>query len=438
MTASGLFDVMHEAGWTTLVMKQNVVRNEITVSASTEWEKDTDWSSYEQGWQCNRDSGYCGIEPVLRTIRQKGVLSHYESVADLMEQGKHARIELLLDHGQDIRFINGVHSTTLGSPAGGIRRHDRNEDELDVIADILNLGRGMSFKNAAAGILNGGCKLGIHASIPESERDEGFYGFLAYCIDRSEAFTGPDMGLRLEDANRIRKYTKNIVGGTSKTGSSGATGISAGYGVFLAIKELLAEGGYKSFDEVSVAIQGLGELGMPLAGHLIKAGADLILADVDPDAIQKTLDGVELRSGQKVEECPVEEILSAKCDILAPCAVGGVLSECVIADLQCRMVLGGANNQLRASSQQEELRLARLLDERGIVFIPDWILNAGGVIHGKMEHVRGSDFSLDDALAETARIVPKNVEDVLNMARLEKISPTEAAYRKFEKIVYKD
>lgn len=330
----------------------------------------------------------------------------------------------------------GIHSTVQGPPAGGIRRHPVTEREFSVIADILNLGRGMSFKDAAAQIPNGGCKLGVHTSTPPEDRDDRFYGFLAYCIDRSDAFTGPDMGLSPADADRIRKYTHNIVGGTARSGSGGATGVTAGWGVFLAMEEALKFRGRDGVSGVHVAVQGVGELGSPLIEHLLSAGAQVTAGDIATDAMEARLIPIEKKTGKKVDRIPADQVLGIQCDILAPCAVGGVIDADTIPTLGCTMVIGGANNQLAARSEAQELAMARAVADRKILFVPDWIVNAGGVIQGKMEHVHEKDFSLNEARAETARIIPPNVRDVLLRADAESITPLQAAYRKFEPIVY--
>lgn len=424
MGEASLFDFMREQGWTTLEIMHDRQSGKMSLRGATEWLENTVWDRYGEVDLVSTMEWF-ETEGVRPRIARSPVKEHYGKVVELMRRGGHEVLELLLDRKQDIRFLAGIHSTRLGNPAGGIRRHSLEDPEIDVFSDIFNLSRDMSFKNAAAGIPNGGCKLGVHSSLPEGERDKRFYGFLAYCIDRQMAFTGPDMGFNLEDANRIREFTKNIVGGTARTGSGGATGITAAWGVFLAMKAALMEEG---FEGLRVAVQGAGELGGPLVKHLVDAGARVLVADISDEALAG-LPGT-------VERGAAEGILRAECDILAPCAVGGVLTEETIAGLRCRMVVGGANNQLAATSQKQEYRMARLVADRGILFLPDWIVNAGGVIQGKMEHVRGEKFVLEDAKAEAGRVIPPNVEDVLYIAQKQSITPVEAAYRKFEADVY--
>ncbi|MBW2262470.1 MAG: Glu/Leu/Phe/Val dehydrogenase [Deltaproteobacteria bacterium] len=396
--------------------------------AAMEWLPGVEWAKYGDQDLISTMEWY-ETKAVVRVLEENlTIRDHFDKIVALMKHGRHQRLELLLDWKQDIRFVAGIHSTKLGHPAGGIRRHPLDDSELDVIADILNLGRGMSFKNAAASIPNGGCKFGVHSSLPEEERDDGFYGFLAFCIDRNLAFTGPDMGFSLEDANRIRKFTKNIVGGTQKTGSGGATGVTAAWGVFVAMKQALADAGIEKLDGASVAVQGVGELGRPLVEHLVEAGARVLAADTSDAALEALPDVVTRGSAGS--------ILRTQCDVLAPCAVGGILDGQAIDELRCKLIVGGANNQLASSSEMDEYLMAKRIADRGILFVPDWIVNAGGVIQGKMEHVKGPEFDLDEALSAAEGTIPQNVKHVLAIARREGITPTEAAYRKFNYTVY--
>jgi glutamate dehydrogenase/leucine dehydrogenase len=424
---NSLFEFMRDQGWTTFAIMQDREKGEITMRAAMEWLPAVNWANYGSEDLSSTMEWY-ETKAVVRSLADSPVKEHFDRIVALMKHGRHQRLELLLDWKDDIRFVAGIHSTKLGHPAGGIRRHPLDDSEIDVIADILNLSRGMSFKNAAASIPNGGCKFGVHSSLPEEERNDRFYGFLAFCIDRNIAFTGPDMGFSLEDANRIRKFTKNIVGGTSETGSGGATGVTAAWGVFVAIQQALAEAGIEKLEGASVAVQGVGELGRPLVEHLLGAGARVLAADTSDEALASLPEAVTRGSAGSV--------LRTQCDVLAPCAVGGILDEQVIDELRCKLILGGANNQLHASSEMDEYLMAKRIADRGILFVPDWIVNAGGVIQGKMEHVKGQDFVLDEALKEAEGTISQNVKHVLAIARREGITPTEAAYRKFNYTVY--
>jgi leucine dehydrogenase len=434
--SDSLFDLMRDRAFTSLSVEHDRETSTFRWFAAREWSDDVPWEQYGESADMLSTGEWLTDEAVNGAIDGAGLRGHADRVMELMRQGRHEKLELLYSRKQDIRYLAAIHATIQGPPAGGMRRHPVTEREIAVIADILNLARGMSFKDAAAGIPNGGCKLGVHTSTPPEDRDDAFYGFLAYCIDRSDAFTGPDMGFSPRDADRIRRYTHNIVGGTSSSGSGGATGVAAGWGVFLAIQETLRTTGAGDVSGVHVAVQGVGELGGSLVGHLAEAGARITVADLDEDGLEARLRPIERATGAKVTRVPADQILGIPCDVLAPCAVGGILDRDTIPTSSCRMIVGGANNQLAAHSQDEELSLAEALAARDVLFVPDWIANAGGVIQGKMEHVAGRDFRLKEALDATTQVVPTNVRAVLETAARESVTPLLAAYRRFEPVVY--
>lgn len=362
---------------------------------------------------------------------------HFNKVLQLIGVGKHEKVEFLRNRQLDVSVLICIHSTTLGMPAGGIRRHDPSEDELSVIRDTLNLARAMSFKDAAAGLPNGGSKLGVISEAPTKETPQDYYRFLAKCIDRSNSFTGPDMGFTLEDANRMRQFTKNIVGGTAKTGSYGATGKSAAFGVLLAMKEACqSRYGSRSLVGKKIVIQGLGQLGSNLAKFLIKEGAELTVSDISKKSINDFLAHAK-KDNKTVEWASPPSIYATICDIFSPCAVGEIITRENMLKLHCDMIVGGANNQLKAVSQDEEIKLAKMLDYKEILFLPDWIVNAGGVIHGQEEHKYGKNFSIKRVNEKIRIACREGTRHILELANQRNITPLEAAYEKYEKVIYR-
>ncbi len=374
---------------------------------------------------------------VIEQVLRKHCSNHFRDVLLLISVGKHEKVKFIRDSELDVGFLICIHSTTLGRPAGGIRRHEPDEDELLVIRDTLNLSRAMSFKDAAAGLPNGGSKLGVISESPTKDTPQTYYKFLARCIDRSKSFTGPDMGFTLEDANRMRQFTKNIVGGTAKTGSFGATGKSAAFGVLLSMKEATrARYGHSSLDGKKIAIQGLGQLGSNLARSLINEGANLIITDISEQAVNKII-AYARKNNKTVKTVSPQNIYTVSCNIFSPCAIGGVISRENISKLGCEMMVSGANNPLKAASQEEELKLARLLARRRILFLPDWIVNAGGVIHGYEEYKYGRNFSLERVNEKIRIACQEGTGEILESVHKKGITPLEAAYEKYEKVIYK-
>jgi glutamate dehydrogenase/leucine dehydrogenase len=316
--------------------------------------------------------------------------------------------------------------------AGGIRRHDHNEDEIDVIIDGLNLSRAMSFKNYAANIPYGGSKL----TVIMDELDLGnleVLGFLAYALDRAKTFTGPDMGFPIELADAMKKnFTQNIVAGPD--GPLGASGIPTAYGVYLAAKQAAKfKFGSPDLKGKTIAIQGLGQVGLPLAEYYLKEEATLIIADIRSQVCEQLLKKYPTKN---ITISPLEDILYTDCDILSPCAIGGVFTKDNIKKLQAEVIIGGANNQLSASSQEEEFTIAKALSNRDILFQVSWWHNVGGVVSGCEEYEHQELAKREDVLTKVETIVPKSTWDNLSEAKLLGITPTENAYRVVEKVIY--
>ena len=432
----GILQVLDKIGWSTLIIQHNRRTGGIKLKAGKEWDDSFDWSKYGKKEGLPRFKHLLNLDTkaIKKTLNRYKAGAHLNRVIKLIKAGKHEKVEFLREPQQNIGFIMCIHSTTLGPPAGGIRRHEPDEPELEVLRDVLNLSRAMSFKDAAAGLPNGGSKLGIVSSAPTSKTPDNYYGFLAYGIDRSGSFTGPDMGFTLEDANRIRNYTRNIVGGTAKTGSQGATGKTAAWGVRLAMKEACqSKYGNSSLKGRTIAIQGLGQLGSVLGSMLLSDGARLIVADTSKTALKSFL----ARSKPKhIRVVAPKKIAKQKCNIFAPCAVGGIIDRNTVSQLRCEMIAGGANNPLKATSQQQELSLAEALYRKGIMFLPDWVVNAGGVIQGKEEHVYGSRFNLNRVRAKTKQACQIGTREILELSHKKGITPLRATYQKYEKIIY--
>jgi glutamate dehydrogenase/leucine dehydrogenase len=375
-------------------------------------------------------------------FKNHGIETIRKEIEELLRSGRHQGIDFMREPSLDITFMNNMHSNILGIKngrhairAGGIRRHSLSDREIDVIIDGLNLARAMSFKNGAAEIPFGGCKCTVHCeefSMEDMER----LGFLAYCLDRSRFFTGPDIGFPPEFADNFHEhFTTNITGG--KKGPLGPTGTPTAYGVYLAIKAA-AEFRYRNepLRLKKVLIQGLGAVGFPLAELLIKKErCPLIVSDVDKTAIT--------RLKQTFPEADVavvdpEIVLETPADIFAPCAMGGIISEREIPRLKFDIIFGSANNVLVAHSQEEEITLAKKLADHGILYQVEWVHNIAGVMAGYEEYMRGKKANRNRLYAHIERVCGEGVKKNLREAERLEITPTEYAYRKIEKKIYPD
>jgi leucine dehydrogenase len=321
--------------------------------------------------------------------------------------------------------ITAVHSTVLGPALGGCRLW-RYEDLDAAIADALRLAGAMTLKAAAAGLAVGGGKSVIFPP-PQLRLDGAARG--ALLADFAESLqllngiyiTAEDVGTTPEDMAVLSRFSRHVVGAPARNGGSGDPGRFTATGVYAALRACARHCfGSPQLGGRSVAIVGVGHVGEPLARRLAAADASLVLADVDPAkrALAREL-GAHWMSP--------EQALRAEVDVICPCALGGAIDEELCGELQARVICGSANNQLA------EERLARLLAERGVLYAPDFIVNAGGLISvaGEVERrdreqVRAAVAEIEGALARIlaragqAGVTPLAVAHALACERLER------------------
>lgn len=434
-----IFEFLQARSLTTCHFRLDPEQHAVRVQLAREWTPDVIWTRIGRDGIPGSGGPRHDHTVALNLLETAGLQRPVMEIIGLMHRGRHEALELLYDPRTDVKFITAIHSTTQGQPSGGIRRCEPTTSEVDVIRDCLNLARAMSFKNTAAGLPNGGSKLGTLAIRPGGLLAEETYAFMAYAIDRSGTFTGPDMGYSLEDANRMRAFTKNIVGGTTDAGSSGATGRSAAYGVLLTIGEGLRHlTGKGALAGRRVAIQGLGQLGGALADLCLEEGAKLTVADVDGSTVDALMKRAPKGARAAISVVDPEAIYAVKADVFSPCACGGVVSEQTLAQIGAPLLVSGANNPLRATSQEEEVSMDASLAGRGILFIPDWLANCGGVIHGREEFLRGKHFSEERVRQKIERVCRDGVRELLERAKKAKQTPLTAAYAKYERAIYRN
>jgi len=443
--------VLHRAliakGLTTLWLHHDFRDGSTRLLLGREYDDATDFSRYAMRFAvdqvpCTEPQLLCDGE-ARDLLRRADAGEALDRIETLVRAGRHEMVVLRIHARLGIRTANHVHSSVLGHDngyhairAGGIRRHEPAEPELDVLVDGLNLGRGMSFKNAAAGIPFGGCKMTVQCapvSLGDSHDELERLGFLAFCIDAGNFMTGPDMGFPTALADALqRRFTKNIMGGPA--GPMGPTGTPTARGCFTAMREIAEVlWGSRDLRGRRVAVQGLGAVGLPLARSLREAGTHLIVADPDPDRVRMAREELG-----EIEVVAPERILEAACDILAPCALGGVLHEESIARLRCAALCGSANNQLRAVSQEEELSLAKRVSARGIVYPPEWTHNIAGVVAGFEEYVRRAEASMERVDRHMERTISTTIREQLREARATGRTETAVAYAKVERLIYRE
>ena len=321
------------------------------------------------------------------------------AVWDFADFDDHEGVHLFRDRVSGLTAVIAIHSTALGPAAGGTRFW-HYPDRADAITDALRLSRGMSYKNAMAGLPMGGGKAVILADAHAAKTPDMIAAF-GRAIDSlgGRYVTAEDVGMTDADMVAIARETKYVsglpVGGDAAGGDPGPY---TARGVFLGDKAAAKRAlGSDDLADVHVAVQGVGSVGGGLARLLAAEGAKLTLADVSPGRARAL---AEELGGNAVAAA---DILSVEADILSPCALGAILTAESIAALRVRVVAGGANNQLSTPDDGDRLHA------RGILFAPDYVINAGGIINVALEYLGQGDRS--EVEARIARI-PERLETI--------------------------
>ena len=305
------------------------------------------------------------------------------------------------DSGGGVRGVIAVDSKVLGPAAGGCRIwHYEDRDAL--MQDAARLARGMSYKNAMAGLPFGGGKAVLQQPSSDADRIE-LLKALAGAVHalKGQYVTAEDVGTSISDMAAIREHTPYVAGLTAKLGKAGGDPSPwTAKGVFESMRATLNWRDGRGLDGVSVAIQGVGNVGTHLCRLLHEAGAELFVADSDVPRARFVAEQFGAR------QVSADEILHVEADILAPCALGGILNEATIPRLNVSMVVGAANNQLATAADGERLR------EAGIIYAPDYVVNAGGIVNVAAEYL-GETI---DQVVQRIKEVPQRVISILGQA----------------------
>ena len=297
---------------------------------------------------------------------------------------EHEAVHFFTDEECGLKAIIAVHSTHLGPAAGGARFWHYAKDE-EALVDALRLSRGMSYKNAMAGLPLGGGKSVILANQERSKSPDLLHAF-GKEVDKlcGRYITAEDVGMSVTDMIEVSRTTKFVAGLPNSPGDVGGDpGPHTSLGVFLGIKAAVKWAlGKESLNGLHLALQGAGSVATGVALHACAEGARLSIADVDETKARKLAD----RAGGAVVSA--DEILTIEADVLSPCALGAILTETTIPQLKVPVVAGGANNQLATPEDGERLQ------NRGILYAPDYVINAGGIINVCTEYLGDGDASL--------------------------------------------
>jgi valine dehydrogenase (NAD+) len=329
--------------------------------------------------------------------------------------GPYERVVWATDAATGLKAVVAVHSTALGPALGGTRFFPY-PDEASAMIDVLRLAEGMTLKAAAAGLHLGGGKAVIIAD-PATAKTPALFAAYAEVVDSlgGAYYTAEDVGTTVADMDLVRRGTPYVVGVSPDLGGSGDPSPYTSRGVVAAMRAAwAAETGAPSLTGTRVAVQGAGKVGRGVARLVAAEGAEVLVTDVRP----ASLGTVCAQTG--AEAVAPDRLLGAECDILCPCALGGVLSEKTVGRLHCRLVCGSANNQLATDD------VADSLSARGIVYVPDFIANAGGLI-AVADEIHGFDA---DRVTEAVDAIGDVVHDLLEEAREEGLTTLAAARRR--------
>ncbi len=340
-----------------------------------------------------------------------------EIFSRIAEHG-HEQVVFCHEESCGLRAIIAIHDTTLGPALGGVRMWEYASDE-EALLDVLRLARGMTYKASVAGLNLGGGKAVIVGD-PKRQKSEALFRAFGRFVDSlgGRYITAEDVGTSVQDMEWIATETKYVTGVAVARGGSGDPSPVTAYGVYKGIKAAIkAKTRSKDLRGVRVAIQGLGKVGYHLARHLIEEQAQVFGCDIDREKARRAADEL----GVKVVS--PEEIFDVDCDVFAPCALGGAINDATIPKLRCKIVAGSANNQLAEERHGDEL------ERRGILYAPDFVINAGGLINVYCE-IDG--YNRDRAMRMAEQICP-NLLRVFEMAERERIPTYRAAERLAER-----
>ena len=326
-----------------------------------------------------------------------------------LELDDYEQVVFNYDEASGLKAIIAIHDTTLGPALGGTRVWDYDSEE-EALNDVLRLSKGMTYKSAAAGLNLGGGKAVIIGDPEEIKSEELWraYGRFIQSLN-GRYITAEDVNTTVDDMEIVAEETGFVTGLPSTSGDpSPVTALGTFHGIRAAAEEVYGS------DDLSgkvVAVQGVGHVGQNLVRHLKKAGADVVITDIK----QENIDAVVEEFGVKVVE--PGKIYSVNCDIFAPCALGAVINDDTIPQLKCDIVAGAANNVL------EEKRHGDMLEEKGIAYAPDYVINAGGVINVYDELI---GYNRERALRRTKNIFD-NIKKVFKISNRDNIPTYEAA-----------
>lgn len=329
-----------------------------------------------------------------------------------MENDDYEQLLLCQDRSAGLKAVIAIHDTTLGPALGGTRMWPYGSEDA-AIEDALRLAKGMTYKNAASGLNLGGGKAVIFGDANKDKSEEMFRSFGRYIQRLNGRFiTAEDVGTTVEDMEMIRQETAYVTGISAASGASGDPSPVTAYGVYQGMKAAAqAVFGSSALEGKTVAVQGAGHVAYYLCKHLHEEGARLVVTDINKQALERITDDFGATA------VAPDDIYSVDCDIFAPCALGAIINDQTILQLKAKIIAGSANNQLQNESHGDQLQ------ERNIAYVPDYVINAGGVINISDEL---NGYNHERAIKKVEGIYD-NVFHVFKIAERDQVTTQEAA-----------
>jgi len=337
------------------------------------------------------------------------------SIFGQITEMEHEQLVVCYDRATGLKALVGIHNTTLGPALGGTRMWPYATEE-EAITDVLRLSRGMTFKNALAGLNLGGGKAVIIGE-PKMKNEAFLRRFGRFIEGLSGRYvTAEDVNMSTADMEYIAMETKHVTGLPETRGGGGDPSPVTAYGTYVGMKAAAKKAfGNDSLEGKTIGVQGVGQVGRYLIDYLVKEKADILISDIFEDKLKK----VAAETGATIVDPNL--IYEVEMDIYAPCALGATLNDDTIDKLKCQVIAGAANNQLK-----DEEKHGLELQNCGIIYAPDFLINAGGVINVGAEYLGGHD--KENVYRQTEKIYDTCLE-IFEKSEKEQISAQLAAIK---------
>ena len=328
---------------------------------------------------------------MIQVTEKREEMTASPGIIEMMSVFDHEQVLFCQDAATGLKAIIAVHDTTLGPSLGGTRMWNYSTEQ-EALTDVLRLSRGMTYKSSLAGLNLGGGKAVIIGN-SRTQKNEALFRRFGRFVDslNGKYITAEDVGISTRDIEWVSLETEHVAGKPSYIGGSGDPSPVTAYGVYVGMKAAAkAQYGSDSLQGKKIVVQGIGSVGEALVQHLVKEGALVTVTDIFEDRVKEIVDK------NAVSVCSPEDVYTQDMDIYAPCALGATVNEETLNIMNCSVICGAANNQLA----NEEIH-GEMVERKGIIYAPDYLVNAGGIINCYWE-VTG--YNRDAAMQQASEI----------------------------------